>query len=237
MLKLIYLKSDLKQLFREPMMTLLFLIPLIISPFFRLILDIGVPFLQRYVTFSVDAYHNYILAFVLLMVPAMLGVVMGFMLLDDKDGKIIELLSVTPFGRNGYLMVRLTFVAMATLIYTFYTYLVMGLYILPIQILFFIGLLLCFYGASIGMIFFNLATDKVKGLTYAKGLNIMLFFILVDLLHIPWLTFLAGFFPTYWVYKIIENKNTAIPIVLGLTVHVVWFILLLWITDKRKINI
>ncbi|PKM67548.1 MAG: hypothetical protein CVU95_07505 [Firmicutes bacterium HGW-Firmicutes-2] len=237
MLKLIYFKSDLKQLFREPMMTLLFFIPIIMAPLFKIILALGVPFLQRYVTFSVEAYHNYILAFVLLMIPAMLGVVMGFMLLDDKDGKIIELLSVTPFGRNGYLIVRLSFVAMATLIYTFYTYLVMGLYILPILILFFIGLLLCFYGASIGMIFFNLATDKVKGLTYAKGLNVMLFFILVDLLHIPWLTFLAGFFPTYWIYRIIENKGTTIPIVFGLTVHIVWFIILLWITDKRKISI
>ncbi|MDF1616206.1 hypothetical protein [Petrocella sp. FN5] len=237
MLKLIYFKSDLKQLFREPMMTLLFFIPLIMAPLFKIILLIGVPFLQRFVTFSVENYHDYILAFVLLMVPAMLGIVMGFMLLDDKDGKIIELLSVTPFGRNGYLIVRLSFVAMATLIYTFYTYWIMGLYRLPILILIYIGLLMCTYGASIGMIFFNLATDKVKGLTYAKGLNLMLFFVLVDLLHIPWLTFLAGFFPTYWIYKIIENKGTAIPIVLGLTVHVVWFIMLLWITRIRKINV
>lgn len=237
MLKLIYFRSDLKQLFREPMMTLLFFIPVIIAPLFKIILALGIPFLQRYVTFTVEVYHNYILAFVLLMIPAMLGVVMGFMLLDDKDGKIIELLSVTPFGRTGYLTVRLSFVAMATLIYTFYTYLVMGLNILPIPILIYIGLLLCTYGASIGMIFFNLATDKVKGLTYAKGLNIMLFFILVDLLHIPWLTFLAGFFPTYWIYKIIENKGTAIPIVLGLTVHIVWFVMLLWVTRKRKINV
>jgi hypothetical protein len=219
------------------MMTLLFFIPVIIAPLFKIILALGIPFLQRYVTFTVEVYHNYILAFVLLMIPAMLGVVMGFMLLDDKDGKIIELLSVTPFGRTGYLTVRLSFVAMATLIYTFYTYLVMGLNILPIPILIYIGLLLCTYGASIGMIFFNLATDKVKGLTYAKGLNIMLFFILVDLLHIPWLTFLAGFFPTYWIYKIIENKGTAIPIVLGLTVHIVWFVMLLWVTRKRKINV
>ncbi|PKM56793.1 MAG: hypothetical protein CVU98_09405 [Firmicutes bacterium HGW-Firmicutes-3] len=237
MIKLIYFRSDLKQLFREPMMTLLFFIPLIITPLFRIILAFGVPFLQSYVTFSVEVYHNYILAFVLLMVPAMLGVVMGFMLLDDKDGKIIELLSVTPFGRQGYLIVRLSFVAIATLLYTFYTYTVMGLYTLPIPILIYIGLLMCTYGASIGMIFFNLATDKVKGLTYAKGLNIMLFFILVDLLHIPWLTILAGFFPTYWIYRIIENKGTVIPIVLGLTVHVVWFIILLWITRKRKINV
>lgn len=62
-------------------------------------------------------YADYILVFVLLMVAGMSGIVTGFMMLDEKDGRIAELLSVTPLGQ-GYLMNRLLFSGCLTTVYT-----------------------------------------------------------------------------------------------------------------------
>ena len=86
MIKSIYYKSDLKQLYREPMMVLLFTIPLFMAPLFKALLSFGVPIALGYITFDISLYNPYILSLALLLVPGMLGLVMGFMLLDDKDG-------------------------------------------------------------------------------------------------------------------------------------------------------
>lgn len=236
MIKSIYYKSDLKQLYREPMMLLLFMLPLIMAPLFRILLTFAVPLILNYVVFDITAYHMYILSFSLLMVPGMLGIVMGFMLLDDKDGKIIELLSITPLGKSGYLMIRLSFVSICTFIYVLYSYLVMQIYIIPIHILIIITIYLTIFSSIIGLIFINLASDKVKGLTYAKGLNIMLVFILADLLNSPIISTIAGFFPSYWIYKIIESKGSILSVSIGFFIHLIWLVLLLFITNTQKIK-
>ncbi|MEN8906426.1 MAG: hypothetical protein ABF289_10760 [Clostridiales bacterium] len=233
MLKLIYFKSDLKQLYREPMMALFFMLPIIMAPLFKVILLFVYPFSQRFFIFELAPYNDFILSLVLLLVPGMLGVVMGFMLLDDKDGKIIELLSITPLGRSGYIIIRLTFIAIATMIYTIYSYYVMELSLVTLPAILFIGMLLCIYATIIGLIFINLATDKVKGLTYAKGLNIMLIFVFADLLKTPWITFFAQCFPTYWVYKIIETHAASYSLFFGLLVHLLWFMIMLTISKKK----
>jgi fluoroquinolone transport system permease protein len=235
MIKAIYIKSDLKQLFREPMMALLFMLPLFMAPLFKLILTFLVPFMQRFIQFDIQDYYSYILSFMLLFVPGMLGVVMGFMLLDDKDGKTIELLSITPLGRKGYLTLRIGFVAFCSFIYTLYSYGVIGIYILNLFQLLYISLLLSIYSAIVGLLFINLATDKVKGLTYAKGLNILMFFVLADLLRLPWLTAIANLTPTYWVYMIIKTQSSLWSLMLGLVIHCIWFMMMLRISLSNKL--
>ncbi len=223
MIKSIYYKSDLKQLLREPMMTLLFSIPIIIAPVFRLLLEFAVPFSQRYITYDITLYHNYILAFTQSIVASMLGVVMGFMLLDDKDAKIVELIKVTPLGSSGYLFTRLSFIAVGIFVYGIYSYLVVGIYTISIPILLYINILLGMLGATLGLIFIKLASDKVKGLIYAKGLNIIILFPFVDLLEVPFITVIAACFPTYWIYKIIESNGSFFSILIGTIVSSIWF--------------
>jgi len=234
MIKSIYYKNDLKQLYREPMMLLLFILPLIMAPLFKAILSFGVPIALNYMTFNIALYHSYILSFALLLVPGMLGIVMGFMLLDDKDGRIIELLSITPLGTSGYLFIRLSFVALSSFIYVIYSYLVLQLFLVSIPVFIFISIYLAVFSAIIGLIFINLATDKVKGLTYAKGLNLMLLLILADLLHSPIISFIAGLFPSYWIYKIIESSGSLFSLFMGFIIHGIWIVGLLYITYALK---
>lgn len=236
MIKSIYYKSDLKQLIREPMMVLLFILPLIMAPLFRLILSFGVPIALSYFTFEVSLYYDYILSFGLLLVPGMLGIVMGFMLLDDKDGNIIELLSITPLGTSGYLFIRLSFVAASSLIYVIYSYIVLQLFLVSLSVIIIISIYLSIFSVIIGLIFINLATDKVKGLTYAKGLNLMLLMILADLLNSPLASFVASLFPSYWIFKIIESNGSLFSLFMGLITHGSWLILLLLFTSHIKNN-
>lgn len=228
MFKCIYFKTDLKKLFREPIMALLFLFPLLLAIIFKLLLLFLVPWLSSLMEIDITQNVPYILSCILILSPGMLGVVMGFMMLDDKDGNITQLMSVTPLGLSGYIIMRLTFVFVSTFIYTLFTYAVLGMYLIPIAALLYITLLLSLYGSMIGMILFSVSTDKVKGLTYAKPLNLMFVFALANLIDIPWVQILASLFPTYWITKIISQPYNLSVLFFGGTVHLIWFMFCLY---------
>lgn len=228
MLKWIYIKTDVKMLFREPMMMLLFLTPVVMALVFKILIVFLVPFINNYISFDITPYHPYILSMALVTNPGILGVVMGFMMLDDKDGKIVKLMSVTPLGRSGYIILRLFFVFISVFFYTFYTYLIVGLVNIPILNLIILTFLLSIYGMLIGIILFALADNKVKGLTYMKSLNILMLFALADLTNIQWIQNFSMTFPTYWITKIIMNPESFTPIFLGMIVSFIWLAICLF---------
>lgn len=222
MFKWIYFKTDFKKLIREPMMAFLFLVPFMLPLIFKLLIIYLVPFISSITSFNILSYNAYILSFILIISPGILGMVVGFMLLDDKDSKIVELMSITPVGRKGYVLLRLIYVFISTLIYTIYNYLIIDIYILSIGTLLYLTLLLSIYGCLIGILLFLFASDKVKGLTYAKALNMMLIFAFADLLDVKWILVLSSFFPTYWITKIIIEPNNLLVLFLGGVVHLIW---------------
>ncbi|WBW95662.1 hypothetical protein [Oceanirhabdus sp. W0125-5] len=227
MINFYHIKNDYRQIIREPIMLLLFILPIFISVIFKLILTFCIPILHNYFDFTLDPYYSYIISLTFLLIPGMLGAVTGFMMLDEKDGKISELLSITPLGKIGYLINRLSFGFIASFIYTLITYYILSIYTIPILTLLFIAILLGIYAFIIGSILFMLSDDKVKGLTYAKGLNIIMLFALSDLLNIKWLSILSMFFPTYWITKVIQNPNNLIELSSALLVHGIWLFILL----------
>lgn len=100
-----------------------------------------IPIIETYIKFEIAQYDSYILALVLLFTPMMLGIVMGFMILDDKDAKIVELISITPLGKSGYLINRLIFLLIPSAVYILINYYIMGIYLLDFVSLIFVMLL------------------------------------------------------------------------------------------------
>ena len=109
MINLIHIKNDLKQVFRDPVMSILMLAPLLIVVVFKLLIIFLFPFIATKFNFEFSLYYQYLMAGILILISGMLGIVIGFMMLDDKDGNIAELMAVTPLGRSGYLVNRLSF--------------------------------------------------------------------------------------------------------------------------------
>ena len=235
MMKWIYLKTDFKRLLREPVMALLFMVPLIIPVIFRILLNYGVPLLQRFVIFNLTPYYIYLMSFVLIIVPSLLGIVMGFMLLDDKDGHIAELMSITPLGINRYIAIRLGFVSLFTFTYMFFSYYVFQIVPIPFTTLFYLAILLSIHGALIGLMLFLLADDKVKGMTYAKGLTIVIVFAFADLLKLDWVRGVAMMFPPYWITHIIMDPGEITALAAGAASHLFWLFILI-LVFKRNLS-
>lgn len=227
MFKMIYIKSELKKIIREPMMALLLFVPLIIPVIFRLLVTFLVPFIGKYVEFDFSLYNHYVLSFVLMLSPMLLSMIVGFSMIDDRDNRMVELISVTPFSKSGYVVLRLAMLATLVLFYSLYSYFVLGIYVISVWTVLYLSVILSLYSAIMGLLLFTVASDKVKALTYAKGLNIIFLFAFVDLLNIPWMNVLGGFFPPYWITQIIALPKDIFTLTMGCAVSAVWFVFFL----------
>jgi fluoroquinolone transport system permease protein len=234
MIQLTLFKNDLKQIVRDPIMTLLLFAPLLLIVVFKLLELFLVPYLAIETGFDITPYFPYVLSFVLLMNSGMLGIVTGFMMLDERDGNISQLLEVTPLGRNGYLANRLIFASILSIIYGFIGIAVFKLPDLPFFSIVLLSILSAFYTAIIGLLIFSGAEDKVKGLTFAKGLNALVLFAFTDLFALPWLTFLSWFFPPYWVTMIIKTPDSLIAICFAIIIHIAWLGILIFRYSRRE---
>ncbi|MDP3388104.1 MAG: hypothetical protein Q8S24_12770 [Eubacteriales bacterium] len=85
-------------------------------------------------------------------------------------------------------------------------YAILGVYSISFGRLIFIAVLCSLFAASVGLLFFALASDKIKGLTYAKGMNFFILFAFSDLLGVPWLSYLSALFATFWLSGLIRGS-------------------------------
>jgi len=218
-----HLKSDLKQIVRDPIIIILYLAPILL--FF--VVKISVIFLPKYLDqyFNLLDYKSYILSGILALTSGLLGIATGFMMIDDKDGKIYELMKITPLGRKGYLMNRLFIPGIMAIIYT----LLFTFFLYPLNLMQYITITIIslIQTTLFAIALFHLADDKVKGLTYGKGLNIIIIFAFVELIDNEYLEIFAHIIPTFWLTKVIQVP-TVQTVVIALTVHFIWFVSLIY---------
>ena len=234
MIQLIHFRNDIKQIMRDPIMAMMMIAPLLTIILFKLMVIFLIPFISVKTGVDISPFPEYILVFVLLINSGMLGIVTGFMMLDERDGKIAELMSVTPLGRSGYLMNRLSFASFLSFIYSIAGFYSLNLVNLPLILVLFLSLLLAIYSAIIGLLIFQGADDKVKGLTFAKALNSLVLFAFTDLFALKWLTVISWFFPPYWITMIIKSPHSGLVIGIASLVHVGWLWVLVWRYWKEK---
>ena len=98
---------DVKSIMRDSMLRWLIVMPVVLALLFRW----GVPVLrdvlaERY-AFDLVTYYPLLTSFLVLMVPTLLGSVIGFLLLDQRDDRTLTALQVTPLTVEGYLLYRI----------------------------------------------------------------------------------------------------------------------------------
>ena len=98
---------DVKSVARDSMLRWLIGTPIVLALVFRW----GVPVLdgwlgERY-AFDLTPYYPLLTSFLVLMIPTLMGSVVGFLLLDQRDDRTLTALQVTPLTVQGYLAYRI----------------------------------------------------------------------------------------------------------------------------------
>ncbi len=193
---------DLKKIRRDSLLIWIPLVPLIIAWVIRL----GVPALQAYLhrtlSFDLSPYYPLVMSFFVLMAPTMAGMLIGFLVLDERDERILTALLVTPVSLSTYLFYRLVGPMVLGLVATFIGYPMARLGGVAYGPLFLVALLASLSGVSTALFLAAFAENKVAGLAMVKILNgLAALPIAAYFIEPPW-QWLAGLVPMYWPLKI-----------------------------------
>jgi fluoroquinolone transport system permease protein len=221
---------DYKLLKGDPMLILSMCVPFILWALMRFLL----PWIAELVLeeWGVDLlpYYRQAGVFFLMLIPMMMGMVYGFILLDERDGGIITAITVTPTGKRGYLELRLGIpLALSFVFCLLYLYLLdlsgnLGFFkvlllsaLISSQCL----ILLLFLGAF--------ADNKVMGMAISKGFGILLLGPLLDYLLPAPFNWCGAYSPLFWASRaLLAESSPAFWLFMGIGIlfHVLLFYLL-----------
>jgi fluoroquinolone transport system permease protein len=162
------------------------------------------------------------------LIPSMLfGMLVGFIILDERDEDIISYISVTPVGRKGYFLYKIFISSFASFIFFYITVYATNLAGLPFIYSVPLALMVALEAPFASFFLAVYSENKVEGLAMGKILGIMYvapfaaYFVKSDLQYI------AGVLPPFWIAKaffsIPDNSYAYISYVLiGIIVHAVF---------------
>lgn len=188
---------------------------------FKLIIVVGAPLLFEYTEFDLLVYKPYLLTMTYMMQPMILGMVIGFFMIDEKDAQIFELLRVTPLGFNGYMVNRLLIPVILTNIFMVIAYSLIGSQVHHPVMLIPIGLLLSIQTIGMGIFIALVSEDKVKGLTNTKAISALSLFGFTNLIPIVSVKVIGRLIPQYYIAQLIVAPSILIVLV-GILIHVIW---------------
>ncbi len=194
---------DIKSVKRDSLLAWMIIIPIFEALLIRWLL----PPIENWMTVRFDLdlklYYPLIMSYIVLICPVFFGVVIGFLLLDERDDHTLTALQVTPLPMTGYLAYRLFVPIIISLIVTLICFPIAGLGIPPLKILLPVTLLAALEAPIMALALFCFAENKVAGFAFMKVMGALQMAPLVAYFISPPWQWLTGVIPTYWPVKVL----------------------------------
>lgn len=230
--------NDWRNIIRERILVLFMILPMFITLLFRWI----VPWVSKLVMpyFDLIPFYGLIGASLLLITPMMMGTVIGFLLLDERDEGVLMSLIVTPLAKDGYIFYRVLFPTVVSFLYCLLVVSFTHFIRVP-----FIALLAASFTASleaplIALYMAVFATNKVEGLALSKMTGIgILAPIAGYFIASPW-KYIVGIIPFFWPVQALmvageSGLEYGLCIIVGWLTHIVLLFVLLHRFERKVI--
>ncbi len=223
----VMLKGDFKNISRDFMLLFILVSPAIIAIAFSLIIPFADRILAAELGFQLSEHYIFIMAFIIMLVPMMYGMMIGFIILEERDENILSYLFVTPLSKAEYILYRTGFaMVMSTAFNIFILYFLDIVEIRLIQSLP-VLLLSTLNAILLVLIILVFAENKVEGFAVTKGSGLLFVAPIIGYLLESNLRYLAGILPPYWIsesFISIYNgqDNYFIYLFIGLIVYSCW---------------
>lgn len=227
-----FVLGDLKLVFRDRMLSLFFFAPILLILFVRLF----VPYITAVYPVAAE-YHAYVMMFASIQTAILFGFITSFMILEEKDEHVIEVIRILPVSTSFFIVYRLLFSAFFSALAAFLMISLGGIAYPG----FFNAILLSLqYGLVaplIALIVGTFAQNKIEGMAYFKGINLLLILPVLAFFLTGILKYLFAIIPVYWTYLLYESalsgEKVGLIFAAGLLVYLVVLILLFGQFKKR----
>lgn len=190
--------ADARLVWRDPLLKWIVLLPVLLALLLRVLIPRAHAALLVDAGFDAAPYYPLVMSGYLMTAPGIVGMVMGFLLLDERDAHTLTAIRVTPLSARRYLAYRITTPLVVATASTLVGYLLIGITPLPFTSLLAISVVGALSAPLIALVLATAAPNKVAGLAVVKVLNgLNLLPVAAFFLPRP-LQYVAGVIPTYW---------------------------------------
>jgi fluoroquinolone transport system permease protein len=190
--------ADRRLVWRDPLLKWVLLLPFGLALLLRILIPQAHETLLRATGVDIAPYYPLIMGGYLMTAPGIAGMVIGFLLLDERDARTLTALRVTPVSIRRYLAYRISGPLLVGTATTLLGYALIEITPLPFGPLLAISVVVGMSAPLIALVLATAAPNKVAGLAVVKVLNgVNLLPIAAYFLPRP-AQYLAGVIPTYW---------------------------------------
>jgi len=195
------IKTDFLSISREGTLLIISLAPLLVIMLLRMFLPMIENLLMNEKEFDLSEWYPVIFSFFIQFPPMLLGMAMGYVLLDERDENILEFVSVTPAGKLNFLLSKMMLPLIMSVIYVCVLIHGTALISFPVVPSLLVAILSALQGPMLMLALASMASNKIEGLAVGKMLSIIFILPVVSL-------FLPGYWglafvvlPGWWVMK------------------------------------
>jgi len=227
------LAYDYKLLKGDPMLILSMLVPFILWALMQFLIPWITDLVLAQWNFDLSPYYRQAGAFFVMLIPMMMGMVYGFILLDERDGGIITAISVTPTGKTGYLKLRLGIPMVISFVFILLFQILLGLTgTLNLLQLLLISAIVSSQSLILLLFLGAFAENKVMGMAISKGFGILLLGPLLDYLLPSPFQWTGAYSPMFWASRALLAE-TAITYWFSAGITIAFHSLLFWILFSK----
>lgn len=196
------LLNDFKQISRDKTLAYFSLIPFVLF----LIIKFGIPSLIQNIP-EIKDYIIYAIIFSAIQGSIMFGFVNSFIILDEKDEKIIQAIKVLPISSNFYWIYRSLFGFIISYVAAFIILHFNGINNFSIWVSLSYSVLYALVTPLLTLCIGTFAKNKVEGMAWFKGLDLLLLLPILSFFLPKISHYFFYWHPLFWTYQGIINKN------------------------------
>ena len=193
---------DLRNVARDPMLRWVAVLTPLCGLLFRFAVPSIAAALEERLDFDLTTYYPLLMSFLPLMVAGMIGAVVGFLLLDQRDDQTMSALLVTPLSLGDYLRYRMIVLLVLCVVLSWITVPLAGLTETTWLQLTVTSIVAAPLAPIYALFLGSFAGNKVQGFALAKAVGIVIVpCIAAYFVTGPW-QIAFGVVPHYWSLKV-----------------------------------
>jgi fluoroquinolone transport system permease protein len=232
--------ADTRLVWRDPLLKWILLLPVGLALLLRVLIPRTHDALLAAAGFDAAPYYPLVMSAYLMTAPGIVGMVVGFLLLDEQDARTLTALRVTPLSMRRYLAYRIAVPLLVATASTLVGYPLVGVTPLPFVSLVAISVVGALSAPLVALVLATAAPNKVAGLAVVKVLNgVNLLPVAAYFLPRP-LQYLAGIIPTYWpmraFWSAAEGERYLAYLFVGATVCALALALAAFVFERKLVR-
>jgi fluoroquinolone transport system permease protein len=192
---LIIVKSDFKNIIRDKSILMILFLPIV----FWILLRFVPPYGEKYFP-VMQEYRAYFLSLFCLLSPVLLGFVLSFLILEEKDQNLVPLFQVLPLSIHKFMVIRVSFILLFSFVSGLLLITTTGLIYISFWKAVALAFACSFIGPANAFIITAIARNKIEGVTFFKLLSLLLLAPIAGLFIPSDISMLFGIIPYYWIY-------------------------------------